>query len=77
MRLSINMVVLTEKTAGKPKGHPELAHERTKLYSTKANLPQARTSSFISEWWDASCDAYMTGREMNLKSMTILVSLTS
>ena len=41
---------LTERIAGKPKDYPDLAAERTKLYSTKANMLEARTLSFISEW---------------------------
>lgn len=69
------IVMLTEQISGKPKDHLDLAAERTKLYSTKANKLQARTSSFISEWWNASYDAYTAGNEFEEHDKTCVFEI--
>lgn len=61
---------LTEQIAGKPKDHPGLTAERTKLYSTKANMLQTQTFSFITGWWNASYDEYMAGNEFDERDTT-------
>ncbi|CAI7595632.1 unnamed protein product [Penicillium viridicatum] len=73
--IDAEIVLLTEQISGKPKDHPELDAKRTKLYSTKANKLQARKSSFISAWWDASYDAYMAGNEFEEHDKTCVFEI--
>ncbi|KAJ5783753.1 uncharacterized protein N7518_009430 [Penicillium psychrosexuale] len=73
--IDTEIVLLTKQISGKPKDHPELDAKRTKLYSTKANKLQARTSSFISAWWEASYDAYMAGNEFEEHDKTYVFEI--
>ena len=75
IKINEKIAHLTEQIASKPKDHPDLAAKRTKLYSTKANMLEARTLSFISEWWNASYDEYMAGNEFEERDTTCVLDI--
>lgn len=68
---------LTKRIAGMPDTHKALASERSRLYTKKAKLLQAKRSEFTARWWDACYDEYIAGNEFAERDTTCLFDIYS